>query len=83
MHSRTGDVQDDQQAKTPEELPVTGAGGLARGAAVPVGNAATGLSLLAGGGYAVLRRRFIDGIGQRTTAGVRSLDRLHLLGGAI
>lgn len=41
----------------PEELPDTGAGGLATGASIPVGNAAAGLTMLVGAGYAVLRRR--------------------------
>ena len=41
----------------PSELPDTGAGGLAPGTTIPLGNAATGLVMLAGAGYAVLRRR--------------------------
>ncbi len=49
------DTQDDQQGEMPEELPETGAGGLAGG--LPLGSAAAGASLLAASGYAVLRRR--------------------------
>jgi hypothetical protein len=51
------DVQDDQQGEMPEELPETGAGGLASGATIPVGNAAAGLVVLVGASYALLRRR--------------------------
>ena len=51
------DVQDDQQGEMPDELPDTGAGGLAAGATIPVGNAAAGLAMLVGAGFAVLRRR--------------------------
>jgi hypothetical protein len=51
------DVQDDPQVEVPEELPKTGAGGLAAGGSVPAGNVTAGLTLLAGAGYAVLRRR--------------------------
>ena len=51
------DVQDDQQGEMPEEMPETGAGALAPGAAIPVGNAAVGLTMLVGVGYAVLRCR--------------------------
>ena len=47
------DAQDDQQGEVPEELPETGAGGLAAGATI----AAAGLTMLMGAGYAVLRRR--------------------------
>jgi len=39
------------------EMPDAGAGGLAPGASIPVGNAAAGLMMLVGAGYAVLRRR--------------------------
>lgn len=46
-----------QQADTPEETPETGAGGLAPGTSIPVGNAAAGLAMLVGAGYAVVRRR--------------------------
>ena len=51
------DTQDDQQGQMPEKLPDTGAGGLAPGATIPVGNATTGLMMLGGACYAVLRRR--------------------------
>ena len=51
------DVQDDQQGEMPEELPETGAGGLASGTTIPVGNAAAGLTLLIGAGFAALRFR--------------------------
>ena len=54
--SGAGEVPDDQQGEMPEELPDTGAGALAPGTAIPVGNAAAGLVMLAGAGYAVLRR---------------------------
>lgn len=47
----------DQHGQTPEEMPDTGAGGLATGATIPVGNAAAGLAMLIGAGYAVLRQR--------------------------
>ena len=50
------DVQDDQQGELPEELPDTGAGGLASGTSIPGGKPATGLTMLLGAGYAVLRR---------------------------
>ncbi len=46
-----------QQGEMPDELPDTGAGGLALGASFPVGNAAAGLTMLVGAGYAVLRRK--------------------------
>ena len=49
------DTQDDQQGEMPEQLPETGAGGLASG--LPLGSAAAGTSLLLACGYAVLRRR--------------------------
>ena len=55
-----GDEQetpDDQQGEVPGEMPDTGMGGLAGGATIPVGNVAAGLAMLAGAGYAVLRRR--------------------------
>ncbi len=39
----------------PEELPDTGAGGLAGG--LPLGSAAAGASLLAASAYGVIRRR--------------------------
>jgi hypothetical protein len=48
------DVEDDQQGEMPDELPDTGAGGLAGG--LPLGSAAAGVAMLAGAGYAVLRR---------------------------
>jgi hypothetical protein len=51
------DVQDDQQGEMPEEMPETGAGRLAPGTSIPVGNAAAGLMVLIGAGYAVMRRR--------------------------
>jgi hypothetical protein len=51
------DVQDDQQGEMPEEMPDTGMGGLVTGATTPVGNAASGLTMLLGAGYAVIRRR--------------------------
>lgn len=53
------DTQDDQQAGDDQqtEMPSTGAGGLAGGARIPVGNAAAALTMLAAAGYAVLRRR--------------------------
>jgi len=51
------DAQDDQQGEMPEELPETGVGGLSPSATIPVGNAAAGLTMLIGAGYAVLRRR--------------------------
>lgn len=51
------DVQDDQQAEMPEELPDTGAGGLATGASVPWGSLGLMTSGLLAAGYAVLRRR--------------------------
>ena len=41
----------------PGELPDTGAGGLAAGASLLIGNAAVGLVMLLGAGYAVIRRR--------------------------
>jgi hypothetical protein len=47
---------DDRQDEMPEELPDTGAGGLARGATLPLSNAAAGLTMLMGAGYTVLRR---------------------------
>ena len=43
--------------ETPEEMPETGAGGLAPVAPIPVGNAVAGLAMLIGAGFAVLRRR--------------------------
>ena len=46
---------DDQQVEVPEELPETGAGGLAPGGLVPAGNAAAGLALILGAGYAAFR----------------------------
>jgi len=51
------DVQDDQQGEMPEELPDTGAGGLATGASVPWGSFGLAASGLLAAGYAVLRRR--------------------------
>ena len=48
---------DDQQGEMPQELPDTGAGGLATGATILTVNAAVGLAMLAGAGYAVARRR--------------------------
>ena len=39
------------------EMPDAGAGGLSAGASIPVGNAAAGLTMLVGAGYAVVRRR--------------------------
>lgn len=51
------DAQDDQQGEMPGEMPDTGAGSLASGATIPVGSAAAGLTMLAGAGYAVMRRR--------------------------
>lgn len=51
------DTKDDQQGEMPREMPDTGAGGLAPGATIQGGNAAVGLTLLVGAGYAVLRRR--------------------------
>ncbi len=63
----TGDVQDDQQGgakpghdqqgEMPGEMPETGAGGLAPGVTIPVGNAAAALTMLVGASYVVLRRR--------------------------
>ncbi len=46
---------DDQQEMP--AMPNTGAGGLAPGASIPVGNEAAGLAMLVGAGYTVLRRR--------------------------
>ncbi len=54
---QTDDTEDDVQDDEQTEMPQTGAGGLAGGASMPVGNAATGLAMLVGAGYAVLRRR--------------------------
>ena len=51
------DTQDGTQGETPGEMPDTGAGALAPGASIPVGNVAAGLTMLAGASYAVLRRR--------------------------
>jgi hypothetical protein len=51
------DAQDDQQGEMPGEMPDTGAGGLAAGATIPVGNAVAGLTMLVGAGYATVRRR--------------------------
>ncbi len=49
------DVDDDQhEGESPEEMPDTGAGGLATS---PVGPAAAGLLTLAGAAYATVRRR--------------------------
>ena len=48
---------DDQQAETPEEMPETGAGGLAPGASVPWGTMGLAVSGLLAVGYAVIRRR--------------------------
>ena len=48
------DEQDDGQQA---ELPETGGGGLVAGASIPVANAAAGLTMLVGAGYAVIRRR--------------------------
>lgn len=55
----TGDTQQggDTGQQMPEELPETGAGGLASGATIQVGTAAAGLVMLVGSGYAVIRRR--------------------------
>ena len=50
-------IQEDQQGEIPEEMPETGAGGLASGAPFLVGNAAAGLTMLLGTGYSVIRRR--------------------------
>ncbi len=50
------DEQDDDEQETPE-MPDTGAGGMAGGAGLPIGNIAAVLSLLAVSGYAILRRR--------------------------
>jgi hypothetical protein len=50
-------LSDDQQGEMPENMPETGVGGLAPGAAIPVGNAAAGLMLVFGAGYVVLRRQ--------------------------
>ena len=47
----------DQQGEMPQELPDTGAGGLATGATILTGNAAVGLAMLAGASSAVARRR--------------------------
>jgi hypothetical protein len=58
--SGAGDEQetpDNQQGEMPGEMPDTGMGGLATGATIPAGNAAAGLTMLVGAGYAVLRRR--------------------------
>jgi len=46
---------DDQQGEMPEELPETGAGGLA--GTLPLGSAYAALALLAASGYGVIRRR--------------------------
>lgn len=51
------DIQDDQQREIPEEVPETGAGGLATGSTIPIGNAVAGLAMLLGTGYAMLQRR--------------------------
>ena len=48
---------DRQQGELPEMVPETGAGGLASGGAISVGNAVAVLVMLVGGGYAVRRRR--------------------------
>ena len=56
--SGAGDEQetpDDQQGEMPDELPDTGAGGLAGG--LPLGSAAAGASLLAASAYGAIRRR--------------------------
>jgi hypothetical protein len=50
-----GEVPDNQQGDMPDELPDTGAGGLAGG--LPTGSAAAAVSLLAASGYGVIRRR--------------------------
>ncbi len=61
-----GDIQDDkqdtgagddQQGESPEEMPETGAGGLAPGASVPWGTLGLVASGLLAAGYAVIRRR--------------------------
>ncbi len=51
------DAQDDQQGEMPDDMGDTGAGGLASGTTIPVGNAAAACTVLLGAGYAVLRRR--------------------------
>ena len=54
---KQGGARDGTRGKTPAEMPDSGSGGLAAGATIPVGNAAAGLTMLVGAGYAVLRRR--------------------------
>ncbi len=49
------DMQDDQQGETPQ-MPTTGAGGMA-GSALPIGQLAGALSIAAGYGYFLVRRR--------------------------
>ena len=56
-NDQVDDTQDDQQVEMARELPATRAGGLAGGATIPVGNAAAGLTMLVGAGYAAIRRR--------------------------
>ncbi len=50
------DDQDDDQQETPQ-MPETGAGGMAGGAGLPIGNIAAVGSLLAASAYAIGRRR--------------------------
>ncbi len=50
-------VEGPPPGESPEEMPKTGAGGLASGATIPVANAAAGLLMLVGVGTVVLRRR--------------------------
>ncbi len=50
-------VSQDQQGESPDEMPDTGAGGLATGAALPWGPTGLAASGLLAAGYAVIRRR--------------------------
>lgn len=54
---RQDDTQDDHQPEAPGKTFDRCADGIAAGTPIPVGSAATGLTMLVGAGYAVLRRR--------------------------